>query len=139
MKNSHVEIAKKPTPLPPILNLFGLGIGLISSLLGIGGGLITVPLLSRYDIPMKKVIGTSSAFTLAVTCVGATSYLMFSNPPSSLEDTIGFVYLPAFIGIALSSFPFAILGVKLAHYLPTHLLKKIFGAVLVIAGAMMST
>ena len=139
LKAKNPNASDKPIPPRPILNLFGLGIGFVSSLLGIGGGLMTVPLLSRYAIPMKKVIGTSAAFTLAVTAVGATSYLFFGNPRTPIEDTLGLVYLPAFIAIALSSFPFAILGVKLAHYLPTPLLRKIFGAVLILAGGLMLT
>lgn len=139
LREKHKEASIVPIPQNSILNLFGLGIGLVSSLLGIGGGLMTVPLLSRYAIPMKKVIGTSAAFTLAVTCVGAISYLFFGKASTQLTDTIGLVYLPAFLGIALASFPFAILGVRLAHHLPTHLLKKIFGVVLIMAGALMLT
>ncbi len=139
----ELGFGKKPAPhrqLPNAWATSGVGgiIGVISSLVGIGGGSLTVPFLAYCNIPLQNAIATSAACGFPIAVSGAIGFIISGwgvagLPPASL----GFVYLPAFITIAATSLFFAPLGVKLAHSLPTLLLKRIFAAVLALVGLKM--
>lgn len=118
------------------LNLSGGAIGFIASLLGIGGGTLIVPYLSRFQMPMRHVIAVSSACGLPLSIVGTLSYTVIGWDKTGLpEGCIGYVYMPAFLGIVISSIFMAPLGARLANSLPTEQLKKYFSILLfVVAG-----
>lgn len=133
----------KPKPsreLPGSAGLFGVGgsIGLVSALVAIGGGSLSVPFMTWCNVNMRNAIGTSAAIGLPIALAGATGYLINGWNSSGLPDgSIGYVYLPALLMIsAVSSFT-APLGARLAHRLPVPTLKKIFAAVLVLLSAKM--
>ncbi len=117
-----------------ITNALGAIIGTISILLGIGGGFFMVPLLAVLKLPLKKAIGSSSLLTFIVSFIGSIVLLFHSLSGVKEPFTIGYLYLPAFIPLALGAIFGAPLGVKLTHTLPTGLLKKIFGALLILLG-----
>ncbi len=133
----------KPKPhrqLPgaPLFSFMGAAIGLISSLVGIGGGSMSVPLLVWCNKGMHSAIGTSAAIGFPIALSGAMGYVatglwVKGLPPHS----VGFVYLPALMGIAAASFCTAPLGARLAHRLPVSRLKKIFALLLLIIGTKM--
>lgn len=132
-----------PTPLPLLANrpnwslsLFVAIIGLLSSLLGVGGGIFMVPLLLSYHLSWKESIGTASATTLASAIFGTIFYLYFDTSQPT-PSTFHSIYLPAFFLISLASFCTAPLGVKWAHSLPTPQLKRIFGALVFLIGWVM--
>lgn len=114
----------------------GSFIGLISSMLGVGGGTLIVPFLIRCQIPMCNAIAVASACSLLVAVAGTLSYMLLGwNDLHLPECSLGYVYLPAFLGITLSSIFTAPMGAKLAHKLPTEKLKRYFSLLLfVIAG-----
>jgi len=133
----------KPKPsreLPGSAGLFGVGsgIGLVSALVAIGGGSLSVPFMTWCNVNMRNAIGTSAAIGLPIALAGAAGYLINGWNSSGLPDwSIGYVYLPALLMIsAVSSFT-APLGARLAHRLPVPTLKKIFAAVLVLLSAKM--
>jgi len=119
----------------------GILIGIISSLVGIGGGTLSVPYLNHCKINMRLAIGTSAAIGLPIAIAGTAGFIitgMHSGESATLPAySIGFVYLPAFIGIALSSVVTAPLGAKLAHKLPISTLKKLFALLLLCVGLRM--
>lgn len=115
----------------------GLGIGTFASLLGIGGGVFTVPLLISYRYPLQKVVGTSAAMGLLITCLAAVAYLYFGISEINLPWHIGYIYLPAFVTIGLTTVFVTPFGAKLAHTLDAKRLKKIFAAVLILVGILM--
>ncbi|MCF7852236.1 MAG: sulfite exporter TauE/SafE family protein [Simkaniaceae bacterium] len=125
--------------LPKILAMssMGLVIGALSALLGIGGGVLTVPTLLFFKVPMKKAIGTSAAASFIIAVAGTISYLFYGIGTLSIKFTIGFVYLPALLAICGGSLIAAPLAVELAHRLPTQMLKKIFSVVLIAIGIFM--
>lgn len=107
-------------------------IGTLSSLLGIGGGTLTVPFLTKCRIPMRNAVAISSACGLPIAVAGTISYVGLGWQASPLpKGCLGFIYLPAFVGIVASSVVFAPLGAKLAHHLPTQRLKRLFSLFLV--------
>lgn len=107
----------------------------ISSMLGIGGGLMVTPLLIFLGFHMRKSVGTASATSFFVCLIGAIGYLALGlTSGTDIEDCIGFIHFPAFLSIMLIA-PFsAILGAHLAHELPVKYLKRFFGIALMIAG-----
>jgi uncharacterized membrane protein YfcA len=134
---------KKPKPsreLPGIPGMFAAGniIGFISSLVGIGGGAVSVPYMVWCNVPVHRAIGTSAAIGLPIAISGTVGFLFNGWGNHLLPDySIGYIYLPALIGIAAVSILTAPLGAKLAHSLPVGKLKKIFALLLIIVGTRM--
>lgn len=138
-----LDIKPKPhreVPGIPGLSLAGGVIGLVSSLVGIGGGSMSVPFLAWCNLRMHSAIGTSAAIGFPIALSGACGYLLNGLSIRDLPPyCAGFIYLPAFIGIAVASFLTAPLGARLAHRLPVPRLKKIFALLLLIIGTKMLT
>lgn len=105
----------------------GSVIGLASALFGIGGGSVTVPLLTWKRLPMHQAVATSAACGVPVAVFGALSYVAFGwHHPMLPAYSLGYVYLPAVVGVALTSMVFARVGVRLAHRLSVRRLKQLF-------------
>jgi len=134
---------KKPEAsrnLPGTLGMFATGnvIGGISSLVGIGGGTMSVPFMVWCNIPLHHAIGTSAAIGLPIAVAGTIGYIVNGLGIDSLPAySIGYINMPALIGIACLSVVTAPLGVRLAHSLPVDKLKKIFALLLYLVGTKM--
>lgn len=131
---------KASRQLPGRGGLFGSGtvIGCISSLVGIGGGSMSVPFLIWCNLSARQAIGTSAAIGLPIALTGSLGYLLSGVGKAGLPPhSIGYIYLPALIGIAMTSYLTAPLGAKLAHSLPVSQLKKGFALLLIATGAKM--
>ena len=114
-----------------VLKLSGVAIGFVSSVLGIGGGTLTVPMLAKHQMPMRNAVAISSACGLPIAVIGTITYAALGWQKTGLPDgSLGYVYLPAFAGIVLSSILTAPLGAKLANKLPTKSLKRYFSLLL---------
>jgi uncharacterized membrane protein YfcA len=117
------------------LPAFGVAVGAVSALLGIGGGTVTVPLLTRFGIDMRHCIGTAAAVGLPISVVGMLANIWVGlAEPGRPEWSLGYVYAPALIGISLASVPFARVGVKLSQRLPVKVLQQIFALLLLVVG-----
>jgi len=115
----------------PVLKISGVVIGFVSSVLGIGGGTLTVPLLARHQMPMRNAVAISSACGLPIAVIGTISYAFLGWQKTGLpEGSVGYVYLPAFFGIIMTSMLTAPIGAKLANKLPTKKLKRYFSLLL---------
>jgi len=115
----------------------GLGIGGLSSLLGLGGGILIVPLLLSYRYSEKQSIGTAAASGTLISLLAAIAFMYFGLNEVNLEGSIGYVYLPAFIAIGFGTVIFAPIGTKLAHQATGKKLRRIFAAVLIMIGILM--
>lgn len=110
-------------------------IGFVSSLFGIGGGSLTVPFLTWVKVPVKNAVGTSAACGFPIALSGALTYFAKGYGDAGLPaGALGYLYLPAFIGIIVSSTVFARVGARLAHRLPGLLLSRGFALLLIIIG-----
>ena len=125
---------RSDAPRSPGLAAAGLGIGGLSAVVGIGGGSMTVPLLVWLGVPPVRAVGTSSACGVAIALASASSYAWLSPPAPGLAGSIGYVYLPAALGIAAASVTMAPLGTRLAHRLSGPALKRVFAAFLYLVG-----
>ena len=111
---------------------FGATMGVISSFAGIGGAILSISFLTWCNIRMHEAIGTAAAIGVPLAIAGTVGFVatgLFDKglPPWSL----GYVYMPAFAGIALTSFVIAPLGAKLAHRLPVAVQRRVFVVFLV--------
>jgi hypothetical protein len=119
---------------PGRIGLGGAGsiIGLVSSLVGIGGGTLTTPFLLWHNITLRQAIGTSAACGLPIAVFGSLGYLLVGLDANQLPaNSSGYIYWPAFFGIITTSIMFAPLGAWLTGILPVAVLKKVFALVLV--------
>lgn len=126
--------------LPGKLGVASMGglIGIIASLVGIGGGSLSVPFLIYCNFNARHAIGTSAAIGLPIAVAGATGFIITGLAEGNLPPySLGYVYLPAFFGIALASMLTAPLGAYLAHRLPVAVLKKLFALLLYVVGLKM--
>ncbi|MBC8018954.1 MAG: sulfite exporter TauE/SafE family protein, partial [Verrucomicrobia bacterium] len=131
---------KASRQLPGRVGLSGVGlfIGGISSLVGIGGGTMSVPFLQWCNVSFRHAIGTSAAIGFPIALSGAAGYIVNGwNVQGIPGPSLGFVYLPALAGVAAASFLTAPLGAKLAHTIPVPKVKKIFAILLVLTGTKM--
>jgi len=125
-------------PHTPELMAVGGVIGAIASLLGIGGGTLTVPYLSWRGLVIQRAVATSAACGLPIALAGAFGYLAAGwNQPQLPPWSSGYLYWPAFAGIVLTSLWMAPLGASLAHRLPVMSLKRLFALLLFVMGLMM--
>lgn len=125
----------RPVPGDPGLAGAGAVIGWGSAIFGIGGGTLTVPFLSWRSVQMQQAVATSAACGLPIAIAGAATNFWTGWGHESLPDyALGFVYLPALIGIVATSVIFARFGAVLAHRLDAKLLKRLFAILLLIVG-----
>jgi uncharacterized membrane protein YfcA len=116
----------------------GLFSGFMSGLLGIGGGIFTVPLLCHLGIPVRFATGTSLSLGMFSTFAGTLTFLFLEPKISTVvPNTIGFVYWPALLLIGMSALIFAPIGVKLSRILSERLISRIFSIFLVFVSVKM--
>jgi len=132
----------KPKPhrqLPGSAAMTAVGgvIGGVSSLVGIGGGSMSVPFLIWCNVAMHTAVGTSAAIGFPIALAGAVGYLVNGLAAQLPSHTVGFIYLPALLGVAGASILTAPLGARLAHSLPIDKLKKVFALLLLVMGTKM--
>ena len=140
-----VQIASDVKPLPHrdlpatgALVSVGGGIGMLSTLLGIGGGTLTVPFLLWCNVSMREAVATSSACGLPIALAGTTSMIVTGwNHPALPEDCLGYVYWPAALVIVAATFIAAPFGARQVHRLPIKTLKRLFAIVLTVVGVRM--
>ena len=119
-------------------SIMGASIGFLSSMVGIGGGTISVPLLTLYNYPAHKAVGTAAAIGLLISLPGAlTMFLLGSTPVDAPIGTFGFVNLVGFLCIVPLTVLFAPIGASIAVKLDSIQLKKVFAVALLITGLRM--
>lgn len=140
---TQMLLGKKPSgvrELPGTTGMLGVGgiIGVLAGLVGAGGGFISVPFMTWCNVRIHNAVATSAALGFPVAFAATLSNIWFGlQTPNLPPQSLGFIYLPALISIALASVCFAPLGAKTAHSMPVASLKKCFAMVLYCLGAYM--
>lgn len=117
------------------MGIAGVGIGVASGILGIGGGTLSTPLLVRLGFNIRAAVAASAACGFPIAVAGSLADVWLGwNAPLLPTASLGYVYLPAVLGITLTSVPTAPLGAELAHRLPTAGLKRLFGGTILLIG-----
>ena len=109
------------------MSLVGFAIGALSGLAGVGGAMLSVPFMLYCNVSFHHAIGTSAAVSLVVSAAGAIGFVLAGLAEPGLPPwSVGYVYLPALVGISATSIFLAPVGAKAAHRLPVATLRKIF-------------
>lgn len=123
---------------PVLLNrlpstIYALGSGVISALVGIGGGTLIVPYLVMARLSIQQAIGSAACCGLPIAIAGGLGFIMFAPSEISQQSVwqTGFVNWQAFIGIIVTSVFFAQFGARLAKILPSHWLRRLFSLLLI--------
>jgi uncharacterized protein len=112
-------------------------IGTISSMMGIGGGTLSVPTLTLMNQPVHRAVGTANLFGLAIALPGTVGYLLARPEASVPPGSIGLVSIPSLLLIAPASVAAAPWGARIAHSLDRRRLGAAFGAFLLLVAARM--
>ena len=127
-------------PRSPWLLPTGVGIGAVSSVVGIGGGSMTVPLLVSLGVQPVKAVATSTVCGLVIALSSALSYMLSVHAPAHPlpPGAFGYVFLPAAAVTAVASMALAPYGVRVAHRISGDALKRVFSIFLVFVGALIA-
>ncbi|MDP1708540.1 MAG: sulfite exporter TauE/SafE family protein [Gammaproteobacteria bacterium] len=122
----------------PGMSVTGAIIGKVSAIIGIGGGTLTVPFLVWCNTGIRQAVATSAACGLPIAVAGTVGFVITGwNTPQLPAWSTGYIYWPAFAGIALASVLSAPLGARLAHTLPVGQLRIYFSLLLALLGMRM--
>lgn len=122
-----VSDRQKSLPGKSVFAGASLVIGALSSLFGIGGGSLSVPFMRLNGVPMAKAVATSAVLGLPIAVSGAASFMVQGWGNELLPSwSLGYIYLPAFLGIVVCSAPASRFGANLAHRLPAKTLQRAF-------------
>lgn len=114
------------------LVLFGIAVG--SSVAGVASGIFAIPYLSRFALPIRTVMGTSTAIAAIFAIVAALGYVTAGWSVEGLPSgALGFVYLPAFAIMAVAAAIATPLGVVLAGHVREQILRRVFAVFLLVA------
>ncbi|HKK07239.1 MAG: sulfite exporter TauE/SafE family protein [Gammaproteobacteria bacterium] len=117
------------------LAVAGLVIGSVSALMGVGGGSMSVPFLTWCNMAVRNAVATSAAIGLPIALSGSIGFIISGWSAAARPAwSLGYVNLPAFLGIVVASTLFAPLGARLAHTIPERTLKRVFAAFLTVLG-----
>jgi uncharacterized membrane protein YfcA len=119
-------------PLPGHLRSSSTGfvIGTISSLIGIGGGSMTVPWLLWHGQRVQNAVATSAACGYPIAVAGTLGFILLGESSLS-SQALGYVHLPALAGVAIFSVAGAPLGVAAIHRSSPLVAKRVFAAFLI--------
>jgi len=130
-------------PKGPLMRAYGLFVGLLSTLMGVGGGLFSNLLLTFYGRPIHQAVATSSALAVLISIPGAIGYVYAGWPAAAhypgvaalqLPFAIGYVSLIGAVLVMPTSLLTAPLGVRAAHAMSKRMLEVAFGCYLFIVG-----
>jgi uncharacterized membrane protein YfcA len=114
-------------------------IGMLSSMIGIGGAILNIPMMSYNGVPMQRAVGTGAVLGIAVALPGMIGYMIsgFPHMPELPPLSLGYVNLIALATIIPTSILLAPAGVKASHRLPRPVLRRIFAVVLALVALRM--
>ncbi|SDT25934.1 Uncharacterized membrane protein YfcA [Bradyrhizobium canariense] len=130
-------------PRGPLMKVYGLFIGILSTLMGVGGGLFSNLLMTFYGRPIHQAVATSSALAVLISIPGALGYVYAGWPAAAhypdvaalqLPFALGYVSLIGAVLVMPTSMLTAGLGVRVAHAMSKRTLEIAFGCYLFIVG-----
>ena len=131
--NAHAQL-----PNIENLSLAGAIIGVVSSLVGIGGGTMSVPYLMWHGVAIRNAVATAAANGLPIAIAGASGYMITGYVAVGWQGwQLGYVNLLILIVLVCGSVVFAPFGAKMAHRMNTQWLKQIFALLLAAIGVRM--
>src|SRR5690625_121854 len=134
----EIEEQKFSLPKQRLASFIGMGIGFISTLLGIGGSVMTIPYLRNRGMRMIHAVALATPLGLPIAIVGAITYLIMGMQIEGMpSSTLGFIYLPALIGFTIGGFIGVPIGRSWAQKLSDIVFSKVYLILLFIVVIMM--
>ncbi|MBB6450771.1 hypothetical protein HNR44_002761 [Geomicrobium halophilum] len=125
-------------PSYPAGMVAGAGIGSVSTLLGIGGSVMTIPYLRKRGLSMLHAVALATPLGLPIAMAGSLMYLLIGLQANGMPDsTIGFIYVPALFGFVFGGFFGVPIGRRIAQVLPDAIYSKAYLVLLTIVVFMM--
>src|SRR5579871_4728328 len=130
-------------PKGPLMRVFGFVVGLLATLMGVGGGVFANVLMTFYGRPIHQAVATSAAIAVLVSIPGALGYVYAGRPVAARFPDVAALQMPLAFGYvsligALLVMPMSLwtapLGVKAAHAMSKRMLEIAFGSYLFIVG-----
>jgi len=140
MATAHpIRVQGEPHANPVTYVLLGIIFGFVTGLIGIGGGVLMIPLMVIFlNYHMHEAVGTSTAIMIFTSLGGAIAYMFYGLNVSGLPPySIGYINLLQWVLLAGTSTPMAQFGAHLAHKINPKSLKWIFIIVMVYMGLKM--
>ncbi len=138
MLGSRAVLGRALLPAKPLLAAISAVLGAIAALMGIGGGALVVPVLNYFSVDMRRAIGCAAASGIAIAVFGTLGYVIAGWQHYLLSDGfLGYIYLPALMGIVSTSVFTATLGAAMTQRLPVLTIKRVFGVFLMLVAARM--
>lgn len=134
-RKENVETDSYHKPKALILNLISFAISFFGALLGVAGGVFSVPTFSALKMPFRNAIASSAALSFFITLFASICFFLIGFKASG--DATSLVSINAFIIISVFSVCFAQLGAKLTHFVKVQIVKKVFSFLLVLIGLYM--
>ena len=132
------KVIAADVPRGPAGPLVPAGIGLVSAMMGIGGGSMSVPVMTLCGRSIHKAVGTSSLFGAFIAIPGTLGFIYTGwGEPLLPYGSLGFVNLVGFLLIIPTTIAFAPLGARIAHALPRRTLGVMFGMFLLVVALRM--
>lgn len=130
-------------PKGPLMRLYGFLVGILATLMGVGGGLFSNLLMTFYGRPIHQAVATSSALAVLISIPGALGYVYAGWPVAARFPDVAALQLPLALGyvsligavlVMPSSLLTAPLGVRCAHAMSKRMLEIAFGIYMFIVG-----
>ena len=113
---------------------FSFFTGLLSSMLGIGGGTITTPYMKSHGKPIKKCIATAAACGIPIAIFSVFSSILININLTLLDSFAGFIHIESFLIISFTSLFFSYLGASVAYTANSFFIKSVFCTAILIMG-----
>jgi len=140
---TQMYLDKKPAPTRQVPGTGGrIGacsvIGLLSRLVGAGGGFVSVPFMTWCNVAIHNAVATSAALGFPIALANVIGYVIAGQSVQNLPPySLGYIWLPGLLVIASCSVLTAPLGARAAHKLPVRQLKRVFASILYLLAAYM--
>ena len=118
-------------PHPAVKAGSGYLVGIISAMMGIGGGTLSVPILTAFNYDIRRAVGTASALGFVIAIPGTIGYVLAGwGAPGLPAGSVGYLNLFALVALIPLTMLIAPLGARTAHAIPKHILSYAFAAFL---------
>lgn len=138
MLRNRTPVASRQLPGSWGMAAVGAAIGVLAGMVGTGGAFLAVPFMARCNIRLHTAVATSAAIGIPVAIAATVGFMLAGwGKPGLPDHAVGYVYLPALLGIVVTSTLLAPVGARVAHALPVARLRQAFAVMLFCLGAYM--